>query len=39
MSYEQKRWENIHRNLTYAKELPNLCSFFWKRCYLKIDRN
>ena len=35
MSYEQKRWENIHRNLTYAKELPEPLPLFWKRCYLK----
>lgn len=31
----QSRWENIHKNLTYGKELPEPLPAFWKRCYIK----
>jgi transcriptional regulator with PAS, ATPase and Fis domain len=35
MSYEQKIWENLHKNLDYTSSLPGNLSSFWKRCYDK----
>lgn len=35
MSYEERYWENLHKNLNYAEELPEPLPYFWERCYAK----